>query len=92
MEQALKTAIAVPLEVAEASSEVAKILAELPAITSPAMASDLKVGSLMAEGAIRGAVENVRINLAELRDPAFLARVQSRVQRLEELAAAPTEK
>ena len=82
-EQALKAAISVPLEVAEASAEVAKILAELAAITSPAMVSDLKVGSLMAVGAIRGAIENVRVNVAELKHGAFLAEVQSRVKRLE---------
>ncbi len=83
MQQALKVAIAVPLEVAEASSEVAKILRELPAITSPAMASDLEVGRLMAMGAIRGALENVRINLAELKDSALVAEVQSKMQQVE---------
>ena len=91
IEQALKAAISVPLEVAEASAEVAKILAELPALTSPAMVSDLKVGSLMAVGAIRGAIENVRINLAELKDAAFLAEVRSKVQRLEANLEAPAE-
>ncbi len=83
IQQALKAAIAVPLEVAEASTEVAKLLAGLPAITSPAMASDLKVGRLMAVGAIRGALENVRINLAELKDAAFLAEVHSKIQQIE---------
>ncbi len=91
IEQALKAAISVPLGVAEASGEVAKILAELPAMTSPAMASDLKVGSLMAVAAIRGAIENVRINLADLKDAAFLAEVQSKVERLEASLEAPAE-
>jgi formiminotetrahydrofolate cyclodeaminase len=83
MQEALKAAIAVPLDVAETSSEVAKILGELPEMTSPAMASDLSVASLMAAAAIRGAIVNVRINTPGLKDEAFLAEVQSRVDRLE---------
>ena len=41
------------------------------------MLSDLRVGQLMAAAAVRGALENVAINLESITDAAFAARLRS---------------
>ncbi|MGB6393863.1 MAG: cyclodeaminase/cyclohydrolase family protein, partial [Candidatus Acidiferrales bacterium] len=43
---------------------------------SPSMLSDVRVGRFMAAAAVRGAVENVRINLESITDTAFAARLR----------------
>ena len=80
VEAALKKATSVPLLVAERSSELGRILEGLRPITNPKMASDLTVGIALARAAIEGAVANVEINLADLRDGAFVADVRERVE------------
>jgi formiminotetrahydrofolate cyclodeaminase len=78
IEQALKGATSVPLSVAEQASEVAKMVETLKPITSPNMASDLTVASALAKAAVTGALANVEINLAELRDQAFVSATRAR--------------
>ena len=63
---ALEQAATVPLGVAEASAEVARIAAELKPITNPNMASDLATSIALAKAALAGAVANVEINLVSL--------------------------
>ncbi len=83
LQKALKRATEVPLEVAERAAQIGAVLEGLASITSPAMASDLGVGRLMAEAALEGALENVEINLGSIKDEKFLARVRERVKKLE---------
>jgi len=84
---ALKLATLVPLAVAEMSAEVAAVLETLKPITSINMASDIGVGSGLAEAARKGALANVEINLASISDNAFLAEVRSRLERLNQQQA-----
>jgi len=79
VEAALKKATTVPLVVAERSSELSHILEGLRPITNPKMASDLRVGIALAEAAVKGALANVEINLADLQDAAFVAYVRRRM-------------
>jgi len=79
VEAALKKATTVPLVVAERSSELSHILEGLRPITNPKMASDLRVGIALAEAAVKGALANVEINLADLQDAAFVADVRRRM-------------
>lgn len=58
-------------------------LAQLGPITSPGMASDLKTGVHLGVAALRGALENVKINLDSLQDRSFQGRVRTRVAPLE---------
>ncbi len=80
VEAATKKATTIPLTVAERAGEVREILESLRPITNPHMASDLTVGVALARAAVEGALANVEINLADLKDEAFVADVKTRAQ------------
>lgn len=69
LQSALIEASRVPLEVAKASRRLLEACERAVATASPVTASDIGVGALMAETALRGAALNVMINLASVRDP-----------------------
>jgi len=75
----LKLATGVPLGVAEKAHEVAEIAQSLFAITNPNMKSDLTTAQALARAAITGALANVEINLASLKDQGFAAEVRRRI-------------
>jgi len=77
VQQALHGAASVPLEVARASAEVFDRLGQLESISSPSMYSDIRVGRLMAAAAVRGALENVAINLESITDSEFVTRLRA---------------
>jgi glutamate formiminotransferase/formiminotetrahydrofolate cyclodeaminase len=79
IEAAMHGATAVPMETAQKAREVADIVASLKPITSPNMASDLTVAATLASAAIVGALANVEINLASLKDARFAEEIRSRV-------------
>jgi glutamate formiminotransferase / formiminotetrahydrofolate cyclodeaminase len=80
VEQAMRGATEVPLQVLERASAM---LARMEALQIPARyASDLAVGKALAAAAKTGALENVSINLESIKDAVFKASVQSRLQRL----------
>jgi formiminotetrahydrofolate cyclodeaminase len=62
---------------------VAQITQELFAITNPNMKSDLTTAEALARAAITGALANVEINLASLKDQAFAAEVRRRVEAIQ---------
>ena len=76
----LKLATGVPLGVAEKSREVAQITESLFAISNPNMKSDLTTAQALARAAITGALANVEINLASLKDATFVAGVRKRAE------------
>ena len=78
IDAALKQATSVPLSVAEKAQEVARIAASLEGITNPNMKSDLTTAQALARAAITGALANVEINLASLKDQAFVAEVRKK--------------
>jgi formiminotetrahydrofolate cyclodeaminase len=54
----------------------------LEPITNPNMKSDLTTASALATAAVTGAMANVDINLASLKDETFAADVRQRTSRL----------
>jgi formiminotetrahydrofolate cyclodeaminase len=82
IEEAGKNATSVPLETAELSAEVAKIISSLRDISIPLAAPDLAVAFDLAGTAKRGGIENVRANLASIRDQEFLDGVERRLEAL----------
>jgi formiminotetrahydrofolate cyclodeaminase len=80
IEAGLKQATGVPLGVAEKAHEVAEITQSLFAISNPNMKSDLTTAQALAQATITGALANVEINLASLKDRVFAADVRKRVE------------
>jgi formiminotetrahydrofolate cyclodeaminase len=78
IEAALKEATDVPLEVAEKAHQVAQIVKSLEPITNPKMRSDLTTALALARAAITGALANVEINLASLKNQALATEVRKR--------------
>jgi glutamate formiminotransferase / formiminotetrahydrofolate cyclodeaminase len=78
IDAALKHATTVPLSVAERSREVAELARTLGPITNPNMKSDLTTASALARAAIEGALANVEVNLASLKDAGFVRTVRDR--------------
>ncbi|HEV8468610.1 MAG TPA: cyclodeaminase/cyclohydrolase family protein [Candidatus Limnocylindria bacterium] len=70
MQTALLVASHVPLEVARTARRLLDACERGVELASPMTASDVGVGALMAEAALRGAALNVMINLASVKDPA----------------------
>ncbi|MGH7208692.1 MAG: cyclodeaminase/cyclohydrolase family protein, partial [Nitrospiraceae bacterium] len=76
----LRIATEVPLETAAMASEVASLLRGLLPHTKPTMASDLKVGLLLALAAIEGALENVRTNMKSQKNQSLTKDLAIRTQ------------
>ena len=74
---ALRGAASIPLEVARRATEIFDRLGQLEAMASPSMKSDIQVGRLMAAAAVRGALENVAINLESITDASFAGPVRA---------------
>jgi len=77
IQQVLQGAARVPLEVARRAAEIFDRLGQLESISSPSMLSDIRVGRLMAAAGVRGALENVAINLESITDATFAERMRS---------------
>ena len=88
IQQATRGAAEVPLRVAEAAAGLLDRLGQLEAMISPSMMSDLRVGRLMAAAAVRGALENVAINLESIADAAYVQTMRSRIAAMEERLTA----
>src|SRR5581483_2320746 len=70
IDAALLGAARVPLQVAERAARVAALAREIAAIGNPNARADAVVAAALAEAALAGAAENVRVNVAALADPA----------------------
>ncbi len=82
IEQALHDAAKVPLEVAEQAASLKERLRTLAATAPPKFASDVETAQALAAAAVDGALANVRINIASMKDEALIARIRERVDRL----------
>jgi glutamate formiminotransferase/formiminotetrahydrofolate cyclodeaminase len=79
IDASLKLATGVPLGVGEKADEVRQITESLFSVSNPNMKSDLITARALAGAAITGALANVEINLASLKDQEFVAEVRKRV-------------
>src|SRR5262249_26758112 len=85
LQEALRNATQVPMQVAELACQVMQSLLELRLITNPNVASDLNVGFWMALAAAEVALENVAINLKFLPESEFVSTQSERCQQLKAL-------
>jgi formiminotetrahydrofolate cyclodeaminase len=83
IEAALKEATSVPLGVAEKAHAIGQIAQSLAPITNPNMKSDLTTAIALAQASMTGALANVEINLASLKDQVFAAQVRQRTSALQ---------
>jgi glutamate formiminotransferase/formiminotetrahydrofolate cyclodeaminase len=70
IDAALLGAAQVPLEVARRAGRVAALAREIATIGNPNARADAAVAAALAQAALAGAAENVRVNVAALADPA----------------------
>ena len=81
MQAGLVGAAKVPLEVAGTARKLLDRCEKAMAEANPATVSDIGVGALMAETALRGAAENVMINLASIDDAEQVKKLSEELDR-----------
>lgn len=86
VQNALKHASEVPLEVAQACAEVLALSEKAAAEGNKNAASDGGAGALLAEAGLRAALLNVEINLGLIQDEAFVNRMRDEVEPLKKAA------
>ena len=89
IQDATRHAADVPMETALAATEVFEQLVQLEPMVPSSMLSDVHVGRLMATAAVRGALENVAINLESIHDSSYVSKMKSRSADLEGRVRAP---
>jgi len=84
IQQALKHAAGVPLEIARAAVEVCSLSKVAAEVGNPAAVTDAAIGAILGEAAAQGGALNVKINLGSIRDEDYVAACR---QELDELLA-----
>ncbi len=82
IQQALIHASLVPLHVMQRVNDVAVIMGELLSMCPPSFKSDAMVGTLMLDGAFKGAKMNVAINLDGLEDTDEKFQIQQKMDEM----------
>jgi len=88
VQEALKEAARVPLEVAEMGIRTLSLVEILVKEGNQNAITDAAVAALMARSATIGAIYNVRINLLSIKDATFRDRVKHEAERIEREAKA----
>jgi glutamate formiminotransferase/formiminotetrahydrofolate cyclodeaminase len=88
MQDGLKAAVQVPLEVMRTADRCWEAMSEMAAHGNPASRSDLEVGAKALEAGIWGAYRNVAINLPGIDDEAFRRATEEEARVLADRAAA----
>jgi methenyltetrahydrofolate cyclohydrolase len=83
VQEALKEAARVPLEVAEMGSRILSLAETLVREGNQNAITDAVVSGLMARSAIVGALYNVKINIMSIKDAIFRDRVKHEAERIE---------
>jgi formiminotetrahydrofolate cyclodeaminase len=82
IQSALKQATEVPLEVMQLCSELQKMANYMAEKGNRSSRSDAMVGCILAEAALKGAYENLEINLESIRDTNFVDEINRKVAEL----------
>ncbi len=88
MQEGLKEAAKVPLEVAEAALSLMPSLEKAVTMGNPNAVTDGMVGTMMARTAVLGALFNVRVNLDSIRDEAFVKELSAKTDVIQAEAMA----
>jgi formiminotetrahydrofolate cyclodeaminase len=83
IQAAMRGAIEAPLAVILACAAAAEHGEVIAVLGNPSASSDVKVGFELLGAGLRGAKENVEINLGSVKDPEYVAHVRGDVEALE---------
>ncbi len=83
IQEALKAACQVPLDTARACAEVVELCPEAAEKGNVSAVSDVGVGAILAAAALESAGLNVMINLASIKDPAFVDAARRQMDELQ---------
>ncbi len=92
IEETLKKATQVPLQSALVSLDVLKLAEEFVSKANKNAISDIGVAALLAKAAAEGAILNVFINLASLKDNAFVKQHRAEAEKVIEAGESRTRK
>ena len=92
IESALVSATEVPLETARICADVLEVAEEAAPILNPTVISDVLVGALLADAALRSAAVNVEINVASMTDTAAAERFSSQLENVSSAAHGRVER
>lgn len=84
IQEALKNAALVPLEVARAASKIMDIIEKVVVKGNKNAVTDGAVAAMMARTATLSALYNVKINLGSIKDAEFVEKTQKEVRQIEE--------
>jgi len=79
IQEGLIRATEIPSRTANCAAEALRVLEALRAITHPNVASDLQVGLQMLRTCLKGAITNMRTNLAGVKDPEIRIRYEDMI-------------
>ena len=88
IQEALRSATEVPLEIMRASAAAIQAAADVAAFGNGNASSDVQVGLELLIAALRGAKLNVAINLTSLKDAAYVEATGQEAERLDRAAEA----
>jgi len=83
IQAAMRGAIAAPLAVMRACAAAAGHGIDIAALGNPSASSDVQVGFELLGAGLRGAKQNVEINLRSVKDADYVARVRGEIEALE---------
>ena len=86
MQDGLKAAALTPLRVAESIVPVFDMVETVISRGNPNAVTDALVAAMMARSGLLGALFNVKVNLASIRDETFVAETGKRLRKLEQAA------
>lgn len=87
IQQAMQNAASLPLKVAECCLAIITMAEQMLRLGNANAASDAAVSGLMAHAGMHGALYNVRINLASIKDQQFVENTQAQVDTIKSQAA-----
>jgi len=90
IQQAMRAAIAAPLDVMRACAAAAEQGVVVAALGNPSASSDVRVGFELLGAGLRGAKLNVEINLGSVKDAAYVETVRRDVEEFERAIAHET--
>src|SRR5690606_18458188 len=84
IQEGLKIAASVPLEVAETSFEIFPLVEAVVLRGNSSSVTDALVGAMMARTGVLSAILNIRINLDSIKDDGFVRVLKEKTDKLEE--------